>query len=170
MWDKKVMPVLDKTLGYKYFMDRTHPLADKKGRVWHHRHVASLKRGRWLTKGEQVHHIDRDRSNNSPENLEVHSHSSHAKQHVKPKKKCAICNDPMPTNRKTRKTCSMKCRHIRDGRIDWPPVHELRQEAEATSYCAVGRRLGVSDNAVRKHIKNVADGTPTRTGLFIPPL
>jgi len=45
MYNKDVRPVKDKTLGYLYFMDKTHPLADQKGRVWHHRHVASLCRG-----------------------------------------------------------------------------------------------------------------------------
>ena len=37
-------------------------------------------------------------------------------------------------------------------RIEWPTNDELRQRVAATSYSAVGRALGVSDNAVRKHL------------------
>lgn len=34
-----------------------------------------------------------------------------------------------------------------------PPYKQLLAEIEATSYCAVGRKYGVSDNAVRKWVK-----------------
>lgn len=34
-----------------------------------------------------------------------------------------------------------------------PPYEQLMAEIEATSYCAVGRKYGVSDNAVRKWVK-----------------
>lgn len=47
-----------------------------------HRIVAEKKIGRQLRDGEVVHHIDGDRSNNSPENLEVlPSHAEHMKKH-----------------------------------------------------------------------------------------
>ena len=34
-----------------------------------------------------------------------------------------------------------------------PPYEQLLAEIEATNYCAVGRKYGVSDNAVRKWVK-----------------
>jgi hypothetical protein len=37
--------------------------------------------------------------------------------------------------------------------IERPPYEQLLAEIEATSYCAVGRKYGVSDNAVRKWVK-----------------
>ena len=37
-------------------------------------------------------------------------------------------------------------------KIDWPLLEELVKMVDQTSYSAVGRELGVSDNAVRKHI------------------
>jgi hypothetical protein len=38
-------------------------------------------------------------------------------------------------------------------KVDRPPYGKLMAEIEATSYCAVGRKYGVSDNAVRKWVR-----------------
>lgn len=48
-----------------------------------HRIVAEEKIGRKLKPGEIVHHIDGDKKNNSPENLEVMTQSEHIKLHLK---------------------------------------------------------------------------------------
>ena len=64
-----ISPRRDKTLGYLYFCNKQHPLANKQGRVYLHRHALSLKIGRWLEPGEVTHHKDGDRLNNDPENL-----------------------------------------------------------------------------------------------------
>lgn len=39
-------------------------------------------------------------------------------------------------------------------KVDWPSTQELLDRVKATSYTQVGKELGVSDNAVRKRIKN----------------
>lgn len=70
-YTKPVYPVQDKTLKYLYFMDKEHPLASKTGRVLHHRHVASVKIGRWLQPKEVAHHENENRSDNRPKNLGV---------------------------------------------------------------------------------------------------
>lgn len=46
----------------------------------------------------------------------------------------------------------------RTPRIAWPAWVDLQAEIEATSFRLVARRLGVSDNALRKHMKNHAPG------------
>lgn len=56
-YDRLIETRLDVALGYLYFIDRAHPLASKVGRVYHHRHVASLAMGRWLVASEHVHHL-----------------------------------------------------------------------------------------------------------------
>jgi len=38
-------------------------------------------------------------------------------------------------------------------RAERPPYEQLLEEIEATGYAAVGRRYGVSDNAVRKWVR-----------------
>lgn len=50
-----------------------------------------------------------------------------------------------------------KKKRIQPTKIDWPSIEILHSMLEQSNYSAVGRELGVSDNAVRKHIKtNVA--------------
>ncbi len=49
-----------------------------------HRIVAEMKLGRQLRPGEVVHHIDGDKRNNRPENIEVlSSQSEHAREHIR---------------------------------------------------------------------------------------
>jgi 5-methylcytosine-specific restriction endonuclease McrA len=53
---------------------------------------------------------------------------------------------------------SIRCRKcsgfaIVPTKIEWPSLEELTKMVEETSYLAVGKKLGVSDNAIRKHIK-----------------
>lgn len=65
-----------------------HHLADVRGYAYEHRLVAEQKIGRRLKKGEQVHHIDGDRLNNSLVNLEVCSSIAHHREkHRKPRVK-----------------------------------------------------------------------------------
>ena len=39
-------------------------------------------------------------------------------------------------------------------KIKWPPTSVLKSWVNRSSYCAVARKLGVSDNAMRKRIRN----------------
>jgi len=63
---------------------------------------------------------------------------------------CVDCRTIIASHKAKRCTaCQAKQRE----KIDWPDSQTLRQMVEDSNYSAVGRKLGVSDNAVRKRLK-----------------
>ena len=74
---------------------------------------------------------------------------------------CPNCNATLSTHcgkhrRKVKKQTNPDWRHKPRPyaeKIDWPDNQTLRQMVEDSNYSAVGRKLGVSDNAVRKRLK-----------------
>lgn len=146
MWNKDIIIKNDKTLGYQYFIDCAHPLSSRGGKVYYHRHVASLKEGRWLDENECVHHIDSNKLNNSPDNLVVISQSNHVSLHLRERYngyvrylvKCVKCGCSFETSKASRKFCSASCyylfrnehKKIRPPRIKAvATMHEMQCEA-----------------------------------------
>jgi endogenous inhibitor of DNA gyrase (YacG/DUF329 family) len=156
--------VRDKTLGYLYFMDLEHPLADAKGRVWHHRHVASVKLGRWVTEDEVVHHTpDHDRANNDPGNLEVvASNSEHMKRHqleagnaLRTEKTCPTCGVLFMQRSTEQRFCGATC--ARPAQHAPPKIRcapeELQRMLVELGMPRCARELGVSRNAIKKKLQ-----------------
>ena len=48
-------------------------------------------------------------------------------------------------------SCAAK---LQPTKIIWPSIKELKERLNKSNYSKLGRELGVSDNAIRKHIKN----------------
>jgi len=64
--------------GYRMVLRRDHPRARVNGYVLEHILVAERKLGRALLPGEEVHHINHNRADNRPENLQIYSnHREH---------------------------------------------------------------------------------------------
>lgn len=70
------------TNGYRCVRNREHSRAHPNGYVYEHIIVAETKLGRPLLEGEVVHHIDLDKTNNHPDNLQVFaSQTEHINYH-----------------------------------------------------------------------------------------
>lgn len=67
--------------GYIEIYCPDHPNANVRKYVYEHQLVAESKLKRYLKKGEVVHHIDFNKSNNSPDNLIVLTNDNHLKLH-----------------------------------------------------------------------------------------
>lgn len=166
-YKKEIFAVADKTLGYLYFMDKEHPLSSKTGRVWHHRHIASEKIGRWIKSSENVHHRDRDRKNNVQDNLEVinsiseHTIKHHKEMghHIKSIKKCKHCNKDFLTYKQ--KFCSYKCMGLYSRMFNISKL-ELEKLVWEKPTIHVAKKFNVSDVAIARRCKIFGIKKPPR--------
>ena len=68
--------------GYWTVFIKKHPRKLNNGRVFEHILIAEKKYGRFIKKGEPIHHIDFDRTNNDPDNLYLcENHKEHRTIH-----------------------------------------------------------------------------------------
>ena len=152
---------------YKEVYLPSHHRAKQNGCVYEHIIVAEKMLGCELFDNEVVHHKNRDKTNNSPDNLMVFtSNNAHIIFHKGGKLitlddgtydcisninyYCKICGKEL--KRKGSQMCfSCKCKQQR--KVQWPDKKELISLLETKSYVQIGKLYGVSDNAVRKWCK-----------------
>lgn len=65
-------------------------------------------------------------------------------------RRCEECSILISRKATRCKSCAGK---LKTKKVDWPPVEELLEMIRDSNFSAVGRYLGVSDNAVRKHLR-----------------
>lgn len=144
--------------GYYYFIDYTHPLATgNSGRVYLHRHLASIYQGNWISSDEQVHHIDEIKTNNAEDNLLICSASEHAELHKGslPLKICVLCGSEFKALELSQKYCSAKCRtnsNVKDASITKEVLDAL---IPTMSWVALGKMFGYTDNGIKKRAKSL---------------
>ncbi len=119
-------------------------------------------------------HVNGHRDDHRLENLQIvcpncaatlDTHCGRKNRICRAPRKCTRCDREFVPNSRTQRYCSRACGTRWDrspirGRanpasrkVARPPREQLMAELEATSYLAVGRKYGVSDNAVRKWVR-----------------
>ena len=88
------------------------------------------------------------------ENIEIKlgSHSNKKTSKDKVKNRCKNCEKEISRSARRCKSCAIK--HLNNTKIDWPRTEWLENMVERYSYLALSRRLGVSDNAIRKRVND----------------
>ena len=151
------------TNGYKKIYYPSNKKANKDGLIFEHIVKAEEMLGRELKEGETVHHKDKNRSNNSPDNLMVFAtNADHARFH---KTGIAIKEGDVYISPSIKPTC-IDC----GKEIDWkatrcidcykkihkkekPSKEELNKLIHEKSFEAIGKQYNVTGNAIRKWCK-----------------
>lgn len=129
-------------------------------------------RGKWMSL--ILDHINGVPDDNRLENLRIvcpncaatlDTHCGRKNRQTPPVRYCRRCTQRFTPSHARQRYCSRTCGcrwdrsrlrgvgkpHAR--KVERPPYEKLVAEIEATSYVAVGRKYGVSDNAVRKWVR-----------------
>ncbi len=124
---------------------------------WHGRRMALI-----------LDHINGVATDNRLENLQIvcpncaATLDTHCGRNILPARECAVCREPFQPTIREQRHCSKSCsarsepnraRAVRDRSVARPPYEQLLAEIAETSWSAVGRKYGVSDNAVRKWVR-----------------
>jgi hypothetical protein len=136
------------------------------GETWRGRHMSMI-----------LDHINGVRNDNRLENLRMvcpncaatlDTHCGRATESPPPLRNCARCGEMFRAKHRKQRFCSRYCGIRRERgparsdrgvpcpgmrKVERPPYEKLLKEIEKTSYAVVGRKYGVSDNAVRKWVR-----------------
>jgi len=106
---------------------------------------------------------------------------THCGRNLNRERECAVCGRSFLPQRGDQRQCSMTCGGFSDRSraasharrtVERPPYERLLQEIANSSYLAVGRKYGVSDNAIRKWVRQYererqpAAGLPERSATL----
>lgn len=165
--------------GYRVIFQPEHPTSMKSenwdGYVYEHIYFIETELGRPLSKEEVVHHLDGDTGNNRLGNLLVLSRGMHLRLHAWITKGattiergctngvnsgnskvvnqfCKVCDITLQEGQES--YCSNQCRGLGRRVTDRPSREQLAADIMAMQLTSVGKKYGVSDNAIRKWAKS----------------
>ena len=169
--------------GHKIFLDEgypaiylpKHPHSKISGAVRIHILQAEKILGRYLNPGEVVHHKDENKLNYSFDNLMCfQTNNDHISFHhgnqafqtpegvyfcVKKSYACAVCGCDVTRGYNICRPCYLK-RVESERTFPFPSKDQLLDDIKKYSFLSIGKKYGVSDNAVRKWCKKY--GLPHR--------
>jgi hypothetical protein len=91
---------------------------------------------------------------------------------IREERRCEHCGESFVRKHRSQRFCSRRCnlaapraeRSLAARRVERPPYEQLVAEVAAEGWSAVGRRYGVSDNAVRKWVRTYERERAVRPG------
>lgn len=159
--------------GYKTILQKGHPHSNSAGYVLEHIIIAERKLGRLLKEGETVHHIDRNKKNNNPDNLMIFaSPGDHTLYHAGEKiykdgdvwrafrqfEDCPVCGNKFIVTSQKRKYkkhfCSIECKMKAETKVEDVQTIIALLNQENGNFTKVSKLLNVSDNALKHRLKN----------------
>jgi|AGFS01.1.fsa_nt_gi HNH endonuclease. len=162
---------IDTGVGYYYVYDPTHEMANASGKVYVHRYVAQQHYGIKLTTNLHVHHIDENKLNNDPSNLQILTESEHTALHSNgsvTELECKICKKIFSFWTSDMRTyCSVDC-YINDPSRKKFEVSadELQMLVYNYPVTKIAEIFGVSDVAIHKRC-NKLGVTKMPRGYFL---
>lgn len=147
------------------------------GYIYEHILIGEEVIDRPIKEGEEVHHLDTNRSNNSPDNLLILSGPMHKKLHswlekytLTPNEKqveriergcirCKVCSKPINHDLIY---CGSECNKIDLRVVERPTKEKLIEQMDNLPLTSVGKLYGVSDNSIRKWCKSMEIEPPKR--------
>jgi hypothetical protein len=101
-------------------------------------------------------------------NATLDTHCGRKNKRERAERSCEHCGERFWPQKRTQRYCSRQCVVRRNApalrRVERPPREQLIAELEASSFLAVGRKYGVSDNAIRKWLRAYEREAPRREG------
>lgn len=150
------------TEGYVLIYVPDHPFCMKsnsyRGWAFEHRYIIEKELGRKLDRNEHVHHIDKNKSNNTRSNLEIidakaHTALHHPAKHIAPHT-CKQCGATC-VGKYTDTYCSHRCATFATRKVERPSKEALLELiTTGMPATAIGEQYGVSDTAVKKWAKS----------------
>lgn len=137
------------------------------GEIWRGRRFALI-----------LDHIKGIATDNRLENLRIvcpncaATLDTHCGKNVRLPRACELCGTTFKSERSQTRHCSLRCAarseanraaNLGRRRVRRPSYERLLAEVNEVGYSVVGRRYGVSDNAVRKWLKQSERSAPART-------
>lgn len=141
-----------------------HPHAMSNGMVYVHRAEVFDTYGE-IPDDHHVHHTDGNKWNWSSENLELLSAADHIRLHMAERRpvtfvyeRCATCGADIKAveSRRVkvqRMFCNTTCMGEFNRKIKWPPIASITDMIFEYGFEGAGRSLGVSGNAIRRHLR-----------------
>lgn len=107
----------------------------------------------------EIHHPELEaESSHNKMNEFLQFNDMEVNQHLLKPMNCKRCGEAYQPDKRKRQYCSEQCSRITSRKVDRPSKKQIELDLSTMSFVKVGKKYGVSDNAIRKWLKASEDG------------